>query len=89
MKSDVRDAFHSASSGFAEVVSRIPPEAWARPALGVWDVRSLVGHAGRALSTIETYLEETSAGPEVGGPVDYYLRALRGDADPESRAAIG
>ncbi|MBO0706336.1 MAG: maleylpyruvate isomerase N-terminal domain-containing protein, partial [Candidatus Dormibacteraeota bacterium] len=85
MTTDSRHAFRSASSGFAQLVSRIPPEAWPRPALGVWDVRSLVGHAGRALTTIEDYLGRASSQPSLEGPVEYYLRALPDDADPEAR----
>lgn len=80
----VRDAFRSASLGFVELVAGIGPEAWGRPALGVWDVRSLVGHTSRALSTIETYLGGSSSLPAVGGPVEYYLRALPHDPDVET-----
>lgn len=87
MNSDaIRDAFRSASSGFVELVIRIGPEAWERPALGVWDVRSLVGHTARALTTIETYLGGSSSLPPVQGPVEYFLRALPHDVDPEARA---
>lgn len=81
-----RDCFRSAASGFVELVARIPPDAWRRPALGVWDVRALVGHTGRALSTIETYLGGTSPLPPVDGPVEYYLRALSSDSGVEARA---
>lgn len=80
----VREAFRSASLGFVELVARIGPEAWARAGLGVWDVRSLVGHTSRALSTIETYLGGSSSLPAVGGTVEYYLRVLPHDPDQEA-----
>lgn len=81
-----RHAFQSAASGFVELVGEIPPEAWRRPALGVWDVRALVGHTSRAFSTIEGYLGGASTLPPVDGPVGYYLRALASGADAEARA---
>lgn len=81
-----RDAFRSASSGFVELVSGIGPEAWARPALGVWDVRSLVGHTARALTTIEAYLGGTSSLPPAEGPLEYFLRMLPQGGDAEGRA---
>lgn len=83
----VRDAFASASSGFVELVARIGPEAWERPALGVWDVRSLVGHTARALTTIEAYRGGTSSLPPIEGPVEYYLRVL--PHDPDEAAVSG
>lgn len=82
-----RDAFRSGSSGFVELVSRIGPEAWERPALGLWDVRSLVGHTARALTTIEAYLGKTSSLPAVPGPVEYYLRVMPHGVDAEARAS--
>lgn len=88
MKNDAaRDAFRSASSGFVEVVQRIEPDDWGRPALGAWDVRALTGHTSRALSTIEAYLRASSSLPQVEGPVEYYLKALPREADPDRRAA--
>ncbi len=81
-----RHAFTSAASGFVELVGTIPAGGWERPALGVWDVRALVGHTARAFSTIEAYLGGTSSLSPVDGPVGYYLRALSSDADAETRA---
>ena len=82
-----RHAFHSAASGFVELVGEIPPDAWSRPGLGIWDVRALVGHTARGLSTIESYLGAATSLPPVEGPVGYYLRALSDDDDAEARAA--
>lgn len=55
-RQDLRDAAHA----FQALVAQVPPDAWDRPALGVWTVRELVGHTGRALRTIEEYV--TAAG---------------------------
>ena len=78
----------SAAQGFLELVEQVPGTAWALPALGVWDVRGLVGHASRALTTVETYLGAPETGKRVDGPVEYYL-AVRGSATPESVAQRG
>lgn len=42
-----RDAFRSAAEAFVELAERIPPEHWSTRGLGDWDLRALVGHAGR------------------------------------------
>ena len=52
-------------------------------------MRDLVGHARRALLTVELYLAEPAAQREVVRPVDYFLRAQVGLADPASVAARG
>ncbi|MGH9110542.1 MAG: maleylpyruvate isomerase N-terminal domain-containing protein [Acidimicrobiales bacterium] len=81
-----RTSFAAAAGGFAGMVGRVPPGSWDRPGLGTWTVRDLVGHASRALSTVDTYL---AAGPSdrapgdgdgdgdgaTIGPVAYYLAA--------------
>lgn len=82
-----RHAFGRAATAFSDLVAAIPPEAWGRPALGVWDVRALVGHTGRALSTIEAYLGRTSDGPLVEGTVGYYLAVLTRQGSADVRAA--
>jgi uncharacterized protein (TIGR03083 family) len=85
--SSIRDCFAAASACFTEVVARVPDRAWDHPALGVWNVRDLVGHTGRALSTIETYLEKEPTGDTLDGPVAYFVatRALISDPDAVTR----
>ena len=50
-----REAFYQAVPFFVDAVSRIAPGQWEEPALGVWNVRDLVGHTGRAISLVEQY----------------------------------
>lgn len=50
------DHFTQASRAFIDVVAQIRPDQWDRPGLGVWDVRSLVGHTTRAILTVANYL---------------------------------
>lgn len=51
---------------YTEVVRLVGPDDWERPALGVWDVRALVGHTTRALTTVVEYL----AAPEPAETAD-------------------
>lgn len=72
-----KSEYLGAADAFLELVRQVPGPAWSQPALGEWDVRALAGHASRALTTVETYLEVQGASPADGKPVDgpvaYYL----------------
>ena len=81
---DFRSHFLTASQAFITLVKEIPEDAWNAPALGVWTVRDLVGHASRAISTVEDYLARDAAGPAITDPVEYFLLALA-DADDPAR----
>ena len=69
--------FASAADHLVSVVDRIGPDDWARPGLGTWDVRELVAHAQRGLTTVEQYLTDPVDAASV--PADY--------AAPEAVAA--
>ncbi|SEH64182.1 TIGR03083 family protein [Mycolicibacterium rutilum] len=66
--------FAAAAGAFAELVHRIPADAWERPGLGEWDVRALVGHTSRSLTTVITYLDTTAEREDVTSPQEYYAR---------------
>lgn len=85
----IREAYNHAAALFVDVVGRIKPTQWDKPALGVWTVRDLVGHTSRALLTVESYLAKPAAQRELLRPVDYFLRAQAGLADPAAVAARG
>ncbi|MGV0793107.1 maleylpyruvate isomerase family mycothiol-dependent enzyme [Mycolicibacterium sp. XJ1819] len=67
-------AFASAARTFAGLVREIPAEAWGGPGLGEWDVRALVGHTSRSLTTVRTYLQTPAAREDLTAPEQYYLR---------------
>ena len=50
-----RESFYQPVISFVDTVSRIWPDQWDAPALGVWNVRDLVGHTSRAMLTVEQY----------------------------------
>lgn len=51
-----RTSFDLAVNFFLDIVSRVSSDQWAEPGLGVWNVRELVGHTSRAMTTIEQYV---------------------------------
>jgi uncharacterized protein (TIGR03083 family) len=85
----IREAYEIAAGWFVNTVEQVRPTQWEQPGLGVWTVRDLVGHTSRALLTVELYLAKPAAQRQVMRPVDYYLRAQAGLADPASVAARG
>ncbi len=72
-------AFEQASRWFAGAAA-LGRGHWDEPALGEWTVRDLVGHTGRALSTVEAYLDRPTAGVDAVSAVAYVRRAVGGDA---------
>jgi uncharacterized protein (TIGR03083 family) len=82
-------SFRQCAEAFIGLIGRIRPEQWDQPGLGVWTIRSLAGHAARAVQTVEQYL----AGPEpdaadVPDAENYYLSVL-GDVDNDAVAERG
>lgn len=88
MSDDVRTCFEAAAASFTAMVGRVAPGQWSAPAVGQWDVRSLVGHTSRALETVRTYLGRSVDGPMVPGPVEYYLAALGRSPDTPQRRRL-
>jgi uncharacterized protein (TIGR03083 family) len=86
----VRAGFASAADAYARTVAAIAPGAFDRPGLGVWSVRDLAGHTGRALTTVEQYLAAPGPGPvTLGHPLDYMAILASAHADPEAVAERG
>lgn len=82
--------FSRAADGFLVVLDSVRPEDLDRPGLGVWDVRGLLGHASRAFTTIETYLDAPTDGlAGLAGTVGYYRSGQSALADPDAVAQRG
>lgn len=75
--------------GFTEVVSAIPPGRLGELALGSWSVQNLIGHASRALSTIEDYCGQRAPGEQISGPAAYFVAAGAPALGSEARELIG
>ncbi|MDH6283257.1 hypothetical protein M2280_004500 [Prescottella agglutinans] len=74
----------SAAHSFSALVHAIPEARWDGPGLGEWDLRSLVGHASRALTTVATYLGSPAESVDIAGPEQYYahVKAAASAVDP-------
>ncbi|WP_040801669.1 maleylpyruvate isomerase family mycothiol-dependent enzyme [Nocardia higoensis] len=76
------NAFCIAADHAVSLTAAVPEGKWDDPALGSWTVRSLVGHIGRAMSTVVEYLTRPATDHDVRSAVDYYrLAADRVDPD--------
>ena len=69
---DPRPVFATAARSLASVVHRIRPEQWTLHGLGEWDVRSLVGHALRGVTTAPMYLATPTDEISVHSVADYF-----------------
>lgn len=79
--------FVEAAQAYADLVAAIAPDQWTGPGLGEWDLRALVGHTGRSLVTVETYLQQPAATEELTSPAAYL--AAVATVDPASVADRG
>lgn len=77
MPADTRATFDLAAHAFADLVVRIPADAWDGPGLGEWDLRALVGHTSRSLTTVLTYLPRLTTTEAVTTTAEYYAAAVR------------
>jgi len=84
------ETFALAARGFADLVRQIPPAAYSGPGLGVWDLRSLVGHTSRSLITVDSYLDRPAAREDLPTP-EAYVSASSSmvAADPDAVAERG
>ena len=63
-----KETFSEAVAFFLDTASRIPCDAWTNEALGVWNVRDLVGHTSRAILLVEEYSTEGTTRSGFGTP---------------------
>ena len=82
-----RENFVAAARAFAGLVEQIDPDRWTGPGLGEWDLRALIGHTSRSLSTVESYLRQPAEAEELTSAAAYLAAA--GDIDPTSVADRG
>ncbi|WP_423920138.1 maleylpyruvate isomerase family mycothiol-dependent enzyme [Frigoribacterium sp. 2-23] len=82
--------FSQSADSFADLVSRIRPDQWEQPGLGVWTVRSLVGHTARAILTVENYLAHDEPGDiTIPSAVHYYTAIAETLGSDDQVAARG
>ncbi|PZE38640.1 maleylpyruvate isomerase N-terminal domain-containing protein [Curtobacterium sp. MCPF17_031] len=105
---ETRALFAATAQSFVDLVTALPspvadPALWSSPALGVWDLRALVGHTNRALVTVSTYAATTiehgadpstststsTSGAVLDDAAEYLQAATRTATDPDEVAARG
>lgn len=69
-------AYRQAVAFFLDVAGEIRPDQWDAPALGVWSVRSLVGHSSRSITRIEEFGARRAPAADVASAADHYRRSL-------------
>ena len=83
-----RRAYREAVDFFLGLVAQVPDDRWDYPALGVWTVRDLVGHASRAMSTLLEYVDRPAPRADLHAPAEYFLQ-VRGILSPTAIAKRG
>lgn len=83
----VRATYAEAAAAFLDLAAQVPPDRYAGPGLGNWDLRSLIGHAGRSLLTVTTYLDTRAEQVDAEDAADYFAVVSR-LADGTTRDAI-
>ena len=69
---------------YADLVHTLRPQDWGRPGLGQWDVRALVGHTTRALTTVVDYLAAPQPPADDVITAPEYLARFVGSADKDA-----
>lgn len=72
-----RATFAEAVAAFLDLAARVPLDRYAGPGLGNWDLRSLIGHTGRSLTTVTTYLETRAEHLGAEDAADYFAVVSR------------
>ena len=75
--SAARATYAAAAEAFLELVAPVPPERYAGPGLGEWDLRALVGHTARSFVTVTSYLSTRAETVAAGSTGAYYVLVAR------------
>ena len=67
-----RVRFASTAHAFADIVARVPGDCWDRPGLGVWTVRSVVGHTVSVLRDVVSALDRPADSEPITSAAAYY-----------------
>ena len=82
--------FLSSAAAFVRLLGEIRNEQWSEHGLGSWSVRSLAGHAARAILTVENYLAQEEPGDVTIATAEaYYSTVYLSFTDDVAVAARG
>ena len=63
----------SAVRSFSALARTVPENRWDGPGLGEWDLRALIDHTSRSLTTVLTYLDSPAGTEDIASPEQYYV----------------
>lgn len=86
---DERQNFLDTTDAVTELVSRVPVDRLDDRALGVWDLRSLIGHTSRAMSTVINYLKVPTTQVTCRDVVEYYVYVAKSPGEDDAIARRG
>ena len=86
---DPRRNYLDTTDAATELISRVKPAQLAMPALGSWDLRALIGHTSRAMTTVVTYLNRPVARVTCPDAVAYYVWVAQTPDTDEAIAGRG
>lgn len=86
---DPRRSFLDTTDAVAELVSRVPETALLGPGLDRWDMRGLIGHTSRAISTVMTYLKMPATTVTCPDARTYYVWIAESPHEDDKIAARG
>ncbi|MDF1605656.1 maleylpyruvate isomerase N-terminal domain-containing protein [Nocardioides sp. YIM 152315] len=72
-----RATYAEATAAFLDLAARVPLARYAGPGLGNWDLRSLIGHTGRSLVTVASYLSTRAERVDAEDAADYFAVVSR------------
>ncbi|QIK62107.1 mycothiol maleylpyruvate isomerase [Leucobacter viscericola] len=84
-KRTITETFSQAAAWCVDTVSRVPSTAWNEQALGDWDLRALVGHTSRALSTVVRAIGAPADTVELAS-AESYFRAVSEIAEADANS---
>ena len=85
----IRETYLESGEFFGGIVDQVDIDGWDSPALGEWCMRDLAGHTYRSFTTILSYSAKPGDKVDMERPVDYFLKAFEGLANPKEVAKRG
>jgi uncharacterized protein (TIGR03083 family) len=82
-----RQIFLACGARLVEAVAAVPAGSWEAPGLGVWDVRGLVGHTSRALTTVRDYAVRPAPAVDCRTSAEYLAKGIA-QADERMHAGV-
>jgi uncharacterized protein (TIGR03083 family) len=84
-----KEAFRAAATFFSDTVDKITSSQWDEPALGVWNVRDLVGHTNATVASVAEFAPNRADNANVQSAAQHYHISLAAEGIDDSIAEEG